>query len=297
MVRRALVLAVLAGICPGPVAASQQPPARGPLPPAPPPTEEHRREGRALIEKAVAAFGGPAAVDAVKGIEVRGRGTRRVQAEDMPVTIRTVMQFPDRYYQELTLPMGTMKTVLGPASAFIVAGEGALPLPEGERQSILKLMHRNLLAVLQARRQPGFEAVVVGTDTVDRVPVKLVRVTRGSDTITLGIDPASGELRQTRFESGGATPTGLLVVTYSDYRPIDPILTLRYPARAVGLMDGKPAFSQTVEAVVVNPRVEETLFQQPPGHTMFPGVDDLPLSPPPTLLPAPSPSPSASPRE
>lgn len=264
------------------------------------PGEQQLREGQALIEKAVAAFGGAPALDAVRGIELRTRGTRRIQAEDLPVTTLTRLHFPDRYYQELTLPMGTLKTVLGRDAAFIVAGEGSLPLPDGERQSILKLMRRNVLAVLQARREPGFQAAVVGTDTVERTPVKLVRVTRAGDSLTLGIDPTTGEVRQTRFESaGGATATGLLVVTYGDYRPVDPVLTLRYPVRAVGLMDGKPAFSQTVEGVIVNPRVDEALFKAPAGHTMFPGVEDLPLTPPPTLLPRPSPapSPSVSPRE
>ena len=250
-----------------------------------------------LIDKAVQAFGGAAAVDAVKGIELRSRGTRRIQADDLPVTTVTRYYFPDRYYQELGLPMGVMKTVLGPRGAFIVAGEGSLPLPEGERKTLTQLVQRNVIAVLQARRRPDFRAEVVGTDTVERTPVQLVRVTRQDDTLTLAIDPATGEVRQTRFEGGGATPVGALVITFSDYQPVDTVLTLRYPTRAVGTMAGEPAFSQTVEAVLVNPKVDDALFEPPPGHTMFPGVEDLPLTPPPTLLPAPSPSAApASPR-
>lgn len=291
MMRAALPAALF--FAPGPAGA--QP---GPKAPAGAPRQD---DGRALIEKAVQAFGGAAAVDAVTALEVRTRGTRHIQAEDLPVTILTRYYFPDRYYQELTLPMGTLKTVLGPDSAFIVAGEGTLPLPEGERQSILKLMRRNVVAVLRARRQPDFSAEVTGSDTVEGTAVKLVRVTHAGDEMTLAIDPATGEVRQTRFESaGGATPTGVLIVTLYDYRPVDTILTLRYPVRAAGIMDGKPAFAQTVEAVVVNPKLDAALFKAPPGHAMFPGVEDLPLSPPPTLLPhsaspGPSPSPSASP--
>ncbi|HET8646803.1 MAG TPA: hypothetical protein VFO85_15010 [Vicinamibacteria bacterium] len=265
-----------------------------PAPAADPPPAD----GQALIEKAVAAFGGAAAVDAVTGLELRARGTRRVQADDLPVTTLTRYHFPDRYYQELALPMGTLKTVLGPKSAFIVAGEGAMPLPEGERQSILKLMQRNVLAVLRARRQPGFRAQVVGADTVEGAKVQLVRVTRGTDVVTLGIEPVTGEVRQTRFDSaGGATTTGTLVVTYSDYRPAGTLLRLRYPYRSIGVMSGTPAFSQMVEAVIVNPKVEAQLFEAPPPHAMFPGVEDLPLSPPPTLLPRPGASPSTPPRE
>jgi hypothetical protein len=259
-----------------------------------------------LIAKAVQAFGGAAAVDAVKGIELRSRGTRRIQADDLPVTMVTRYYFPDRYYQELNLPMGTMKTVLGPQGAFIVAGEGSLPLPEGERKVIGQLVQRNIIAVLQSRHRPDFRAEVVGTDTVEGTPVQLVKVTRGGDVLTLAIDPASGEVRQTRFESGGgASPAGLLVVTLGDYQPVDTVMTLRYPTRASATMAGEPAFSQRVEGVLVNPRLDEAVFQAPPGHTMFPAVEDLKLTPPSTLLPPssaspsprPSPSPTSSPRE
>ena len=258
-------------------------------------------DASALIAKAVEAFGGPAAVDAVGALELKGRGTRRIQADDVPVATVTRYFFPDRYYQELVLPMGTMKTILGPKAAFIVAGEGSLPLPDAERQSMMKLMQRNVVAVLKARRQPGFAATVVGTDTVEGTAVQLVQVTRDGDALVLAIDPASGQVRQTRYESsGGLAPAGKLVVTYSDYRPSGalPPGTIRYPFRAAGVMSGQPAFTQTLETVVVNPKLDEALFEAPAPHAMFPGVEDLPLpSPPPTLLPRPSPSPTPMPRE
>jgi hypothetical protein len=262
------------------------------------------QEAAQLVDRAVQAFGGPGAVDAVTALEVKGSGTRRVQADDLPVTTVTRYFFPDRYYQELILPMGTMKTVLAPDAAFIVAGEGALPLPDSERAAMKKLMQRNVVAVLKGRHQPGFQASVVGSDTVEGTAVKLVKITRDGDSIVLGIDPRTGQVRQTRWDSmGGLSATGTLVVSYSDYQTAGLISTFRYPFRAVATMDGKPAFSQVVEHVVVNPRLDEALFKQPPGHAMFPGVEDLPgkpgegLTPPPTLLPRPSPSPTMKPRE
>lgn len=300
MARRVFLLAAL--FASFAVAVAADPPSAAPS------AADPAQAGQALIEKAVAAFGGAAAVDAVKGIELRSHGTRRVRADDLSVTMVTRYFFPDRYYQELNLPMGTMKTVLGPQGAFIVAGEGALPLPEGERKTITQLVQRNIIAVLQARKRPDFHAELVGTDTVAGKPVQLVKVTRRDDTVTLAIDPPTGEVRQSRFDSpGGALPAGLLVVTYWDYQPVDTVLTLRYPARAEATMSGEPAFSQTVDGVLVNPKLDDSAFQPPPGHTMFPAVEDLKLTPPSTLLPpasaspkpgvpsSPSPSPSPSP--
>ena len=51
---------------------------------------------------------------------------------------------------------------------------------------------------------------------------------------------------------------------------------LVYPFTAVGTMAGQPAFAQHVDSVVVNPKLDEALFQPPPPHTMFPGADDPP---------------------
>jgi hypothetical protein len=239
------------------------------------------------VEQAVKAMGGAAAIDSVKALELKGTGTRRVQGNDLAVTTTARYFFPDRSYQELVLPMGTMKTVVTPTEAFIVAGEGALPLPEGERQALLKLMNRNLVAVLQARRRPGFKAVVTGPGTVGGTAVQMVKLETGADTLTMAIDPATGRVLQTTSESGGgASPAGTLVVTYSDYRPAGPIV---YPYAATGTFAGQPAFTSKLDSVVVNPRLDEAVFQPPPPHTMFPGAEEAPLPPVP---PAPSPTPS-----
>jgi hypothetical protein len=247
--------------------------------------------GVELIEKALTAMGDAPAIDSVKSLELKGTGTRRVQGNDLPVTTVARYFFPDRSYQELILPMGTMKTVVGPKEAFIVAGEGALPLPDAERQALLKLMNRNLVAVLQARKRPTFSATVTGTGTVDGEAVELVQVETGSDTLTLAIDPASGLILQTTSESGGgASAKGTLVVTYSDHRKAG---SLVYPFKAVGTFAGQPAFTSQLESVVTNPSFDEAMFQPPPPHSMFPGAEEQGLPPVP---PAPSPAaPQATP--
>lgn len=252
----------------------------------------------ALLGKAVKALGGADAIDSVKGLELKGKGTRRVQGNDLEVTTVARYFFPDRSFQELVLPMGTMKTVVSPTAAFIVAGEGSLPLPEAERQSLLKLMNRNLVAVLQARGKPGFSTVPAGKGAVDGVAVELVTVNTGADTITLAIDPATGLILQSTSESGGgASAKGTLVVTYADYRRAGPIL---YPHKAVGTFAGQPAFASQLETVVVNPRLDEALFEPPPPHAMFPGAEEPPPTGPPPQRGAPftpvQPSPSPTPK-
>lgn len=241
------------------------------------PGEEPQRLGQELLAKAVEAFGGAAAVDAVGALEVKSKGTRRVQGSDLEVITITRYFFPDRYYQELQLPMGVMKTVLSPKEAFIVAGEGSLALPDSERQTLLKLMQRNLVAILKARKQPGVSTVPAGNATVGGKAAALVAVKRDGDTVTLAIDTATGQVLQSSYTmpAAGLTQAGELVINYSDYQRGAPG-QLVYPFTAVGTMAGEPAFAQHVESVVVNPKLDETLFQPPPPHTMFPGADEPP---------------------
>ena len=255
-------------------------------------------QGAALVAKAVEAYGGAAAVDSVSALEVRSSGTRHVQTDDLPVVTISRFFFPDRYYQELQMPMGTMKTVLGPKEAFIVAGEGSLPLPDAERKALLKLMQRNVLAVLRSRNQPGFTAVAKGEALVEGRATVMVDVTRDGDTVTLYVEPTTGQVRRTSFvnPAGGLGVAGEFVITYSDYRkgPAGPLV---YPFNAVGTMAGQPAFNQRVESIVVNPKLDEAWFTPPPPHSMFPGADQLPLpSPSPAASPRPSPSPTATPK-
>jgi hypothetical protein len=192
-----------------------------------------------------------------------------------------------------------MRTVVSSTEAFIVAGEGSLPLPDAERQSLLKLMNRNLVAVLQARSRAGFSAVPAGKATVDGVGAELVTVNTGADTITLAIDPASGQILQSTSESGGgASAKGTLVVTYADYRRAGPIV---YPHKATGTFAGQPAFTSQLDSVVVNPKLDEALFKPPQPHSMFP--EEPPVTGPPPqrgapftpVRPSPSPSPTPKP--
>lgn len=234
-------------------------------------------EARALLDKAVAALGGAAAVDSVTALEVRSSGTRRMGLEqDMEVRTISKLVFPDRYRQEIESGYGNLAAVLGPAGGFLVMQGTALPLPEAELGALRSGLHRNLAALLQGRREA--EVRVLGREPLageGGVQVVLVTHRLEGEETTIGIDPASGEVRQLRFKAPLGEATVDYVVSFSGYRAFD---RLRWPGRSVGTADGKPVFSTEVQALVVNPTLDEALFLPPP--------------PPPEPAPA---EPSASP--
>jgi hypothetical protein len=268
---------------------AEQPPSPAPspaastAPPAPPPSAKDRKRGAALIAKAVTAMGGAAAVDRVKSLEMKATGKRLLpNGTELAVTTRTRMVFFDRYRQDTTLPGGTMAAILSPGAAFVVMGEAALPLPEEERDNMKRNVRRNIVALLQARRDKGYGAAATGTATVNGIPAELVKIDLAGDPATLAIDPKTGRILELTYKGSGPAQTiGTFVMAYGDHRKVD---GLNYPFSVTGTFDGKPAFSAKVESLTINPKLEDAVFTPPP-----------PPSPPPAEPPTPSPTPSASP--
>lgn len=254
--------------------------------PTPPPTAEQRKRGAALIDKAVRAMGGAAAVDKVKSLEIRARGTRRLPGgSDIEVQTTTRIVFPDRYRQDTTLPGGTVSTILGPLGAFLtIETAGALPLPDEETATLKRTVRRNLVALLQARKEPSFSpaATLSGKEQGDSVGVNV-----GGETLTLKLDPKTGHIREADFiGSSGAGAQGRIVVNYSDYRPVDGLM---YPFALSGTFDGQPSFDSKLDSVTVNPTLADALFMPPPPPSPEPPAEPGAAGAPPETVATPPP--------
>ncbi len=226
-------------------------PAQGP---AAAPSPEDVARGAALIARAVEGIGGAAAVDGVKTLELRGKGTRKAPTgpEVLPVETTTRILYPDRYRQDLTLPFGTMSTIITPKEGFLLAGEmGAMPLPEEQRAALSTSFRRNLVTLLRARKAPSFAAVKTGTATVDGTAVELVKVNESGETVTLAVDPASGHVLRASYPNAkaGVGPPGELSISYSDFRKAG---SLVYPFTSIGMLNGEKVYESKLESVVVD---------------------------------------------
>jgi hypothetical protein len=252
------------------------------------------RGAAALVARAVEAFGGAAAVDQVTGLEIKGRGTRRTEGgSDVPLTMVTRFHLPDLYYQELRLPMITITTVASPKGAFVVAGGAALPLPDEERENLVKLVRRQVVFLLRARNETAFRAAAAGPATVDGRSAERLDVTYQGDTVRLVLDAATGQVVQSEYATPAGGAPGRMVITYSDPRQVGN--GLRYPHGLTAVVDSKPAFTLQIESVAVNPPIDEASFAAPPSGPPSPGPDAPSASP--SAAPPSPPSPSVSPRE
>lgn len=215
--------------------------------------------GRALIDKAVVAMGGAAVVDGVKAYREETSAT--VTTPQGEIELQTVMLVapPDQVRQEMITPMGTMTMKIAGTSGVVDAGaRGSQPLPDAQRVQVLRQVQRSPLFLLQRRGQPGFTAVVAGEGKVGETAVTLVRVEVSGDTLTLGIDPATGLVRSLLARGTGPTGAPAEVLTeYGDYQPEGGLTVARSRTSSIG---GTTAQKVSVKKVEVNPAFAADAF-------------------------------------
>ena len=122
--------------------------------------------------------------------------------------------------------MGTMTVVVTPEGAFMKGPQGTMPLPESQREDMLKEIRRDLLALLKMRKDSSFRAIATGTETVEGMKVEKVSIELMGDSTVLGIDPDSGHIVMMTFRGKkpmAGTP-GEVVRTFTDFRDIDGLM-------------------------------------------------------------------------
>lgn len=221
--------------------------------------------GQRQIEAATKAMGGAALVDGVKTLTLTGTTRRRVGATEMDMKVTTSYLFPDRYRQEMTLPVGTIVTVVNPGGAHLLMEGQPSMLPDAEKTALVNAMRRNLIAILQARKDKGYAPTLAGSAAIGNRTVDRVTVNVQGEPTTLAIARDSGQILQLSYRGPGPSgAAGDVVVNLADYRTVG---GLSYPYTIEALLDGQPAFSSKLETVTVNPTLAETLFQAPAAGT------------------------------
>src|SRR5687767_10201999 len=162
--------------------------------------------GQRLIEAATKAMGGATLVDGVKTLTLAGTTRRRVGVTEMDMKVTSSYLFPDRYRQEMTLPVGTIVTVVNPGGAHLLLEGQPSALPDAEKTALVNAMRRNLIALLQARRLPGYTPTLAGSSALGNRTVDRVSVNVQGEPTTLSIARDSGQILQLSYRGPG--PSG-----------------------------------------------------------------------------------------
>ena len=170
-------------------------------------TPERLAAGRALLERAVEAMGGAAAIDAVTSYDERVVGDERARG--------LTIVFPGSVRREQSWGDDTWASVVVEDEGWFEAPDGRRPMYAQQRRALERIAARNLLVILRARTCDDFVAVPDGPDRV--------RVAFGGFTCTLGLDPDSGRIASQSYRGRGGPRAvlGLVERTFSDFQTIE----------------------------------------------------------------------------
>ncbi|MGE0102255.1 MAG: hypothetical protein AB7H86_01325 [Blastocatellales bacterium] len=213
-------------------------------------TAAEKKRGAELIALALRGMGGAKAVDGVKkyrenitlGYSQGGKITEYKQT--------LTYEFPGRYRNEYDWGSSTDAMELVPGRATSISSKGEWIREEPVRAAMERELYRNPLAILKARRSPGFVAVGVGAGKLGETMVEYLKVAYHGATTTLAIDTATGHILQAAFrDRKGAY--GEIVRSFSDFREVSGLIV---PFGIEDSFNGKPVRSSVVrlDSVTVN---------------------------------------------
>ena len=219
-----------------------------PTSPKSPPTAEMIKRGQELITKAVEALGGASKVDHLVSFQ-------KTDLRENQVKSILTLAFPDSLRQETVRQNFTLVSVITPSDAFVMANNGARPMPEAGRATIYKELYHELIVLLRARTRSDFKTWATKDSDVE--------IELPGFTTTLGIDPATGRvITQTYKGRGPGGALGQIAINYSDYRSVD---GLSLPFKTTATFDGQPfpPLSATIETIKINAQIDPSSFKKP----------------------------------
>jgi YHS domain-containing protein len=237
-----------------------------PKPAAPFPTSvAAKKDGARLVERAVAALGGAARLDAVNTyVETATQKQRRGDVE-IPVTVKTMWRVPDAVRAERSMEsMGQQMTsamLMTPAGAWFMARGQAFPINSAGRPGLELDFGRNPLILLRHRKDAAFKAAALQQTSADGAKVDQVRIVNGAVDVVLRLDAATGRVHSVVFVDRNLEGEfGTMALAYSDFRNEE---GLQLPYVVTGSFNGEPNpnMSLTLTSIAVNPPLDAALFQ------------------------------------
>jgi zinc protease len=225
-----------------------------------PASADAKAKGQALLAKAVDGLGGAAALDGIKSYVADGQMTVKTPQGEFTLQTKETLVMPDRFRQDMTLPMGQMALVIAGTEAFMISPQGEQAMPASMREQAEDQLAHVPILLLRQRTQPGFEAVAAGEGKSGDTATALLAVTFKGRTTTLGIDPQTGRVLSASFR--GAGPDGVpgdVVNTYGDFRPAG---GLTLPFAQSSSLNGENNATGTLSAVTVNAAVDDAVWKR-----------------------------------
>jgi zinc protease len=243
------------------------------IPPPPGAKEEPKPaasnpEGKALIGKVVEAMGGEATLRSIKSLQLDLDSTQKTPHGDMPMSMTTIIAFPDHMHVAAKGPMGEFTMVATPQEAFVSAASmGTQDLPESRKEETLAQIKRDLVYIGQHAGDPEFVFAAAGTEKVGDVEAEILDVSGDGISMRWYVDPQTGRVLREDYQAMGRSGPVQTEVDLSEWKTVDG-LTLPYLHK--NKQNGEDAGQVEYTAVQINPALDPKLFEKPAAEAKQP---------------------------
>jgi len=227
-----------------------------------------QEDPRAVIARAVQAYGGADRLARLRCLRVTTRGTVRLAGAEAPFAAETTVQLPGRMrnvlHADLKGQAHTVTQVLDGARVAVFVDDRAQPVKDVVAAELRELLYAEQVHTLAPLlRDPAYQLTPAGEDPVAGRPAVAVRVvSAGHKDVVLSFDRATGLL--VKAERRTLDPETLREVAqeeyYSDYRDSD---GLPRPRKVVVYKDGKKFMDGEVVTIQYLDKVDESTFAPP----------------------------------
>ncbi len=217
-------------------------------------------KGRALLKQAAAACGGAKLQD-LHTIRQVSKVTVKTPQGDMAIQSERILVWPDRAWEKMTLPMGTMTSVTVGNRSWMVTPKGIQDVPAERRKESQENIFRELPWLLRRAADPELKVQALGQKTIGEktYDVLLIRDKRGFST-RLYLDPTTHKPGRQRYRGRVMGAPTQVDEVYEAFRVVKgvcfPVLTKVYA-------NDKEFAEARVDTIQVNVQVPNSLFERP----------------------------------
>ena len=236
--------------------------------PEPPPAEPIPEANEADVVKvkeilaaAVEAHGGIEKLQSVKNLVLAGRSTANSPEGPIDIEGTTYYVYPDKFRQDIKIPIGEVSYVFDGSSAFAVTPAGLQPLPPDAINTIKDTIFRQIIWLLTNLTQNDISIQYAGTEDVLGKPANVLLVKQPSgEMLKLFISEETSYIVKMGYRETEQGVIRNLETFFDDYRDVDGIKIAYHILQNV---EGKLFAENRVNRVKLNTELDESLFQVP----------------------------------
>jgi zinc protease len=224
-------------------------------------TEASGEKAKEILNKALAATGGPERILSVGSISSVFKETVSTPGGDIAMDMNLTMVYPDRLRMDMQSPMGAIVQVLDGNKGWIRTPQGVMELQGSQVGELSKQVRFETINVLKSFAAGKLDAQYLGESQLDGHKVLDILITIGEGaTQHLYVDANDytivGSMRRGNTMEGPAELTEI----YSDIRDVE---GLKVNFASVQRTGTKQVSSSVVSEVKVNPKVDPAIFAKP----------------------------------